>query len=194
MTTALLIVDMQNAFVRAESPFCIPGAQASIPELQRLLGAARDLRWLVVHVVREHRADASDVELPRRRVFLDKGGYAVPGTWGVEIVDELLPLPSEHRIVKPRFSAFMNTNLDSVLRRHGVSRVVVSGTQYPNCIRATAFDALSLDYDVCIARDATSAASVDVASSNIRDLENVGIPCLPTDELLRRAGQPLMNV
>lgn len=186
MTTALLIVDMQNSFVQRSSPFCIQGAQDTVPRVAQLLAGARGRMWLVVHVVRQHRADGSDVEWTRRETFLAQGGYAVQGTTGAEIIPELQPTPNEHVIVKPRFSAFFQTNLDSLLRRHQVHRLVVCGTQYPNCIRATAFDGLSLDYDVVVASDATSAQSQDVALANVRDLQGVGIRCLPVEEIYRK--------
>jgi nicotinamidase-related amidase len=184
MTTALLIVDMQNDFVDPDSPFCIAGARATVPHLSRLLAEARMRGWVVVHVVREHRVDGTDVEWPRREGFLAAGGYAIPGTRGVRIIEELTPVSGEYRIVKPRFSGFMQTNLDAVLRRRGVERVVVCGTQYPNCLRATAFDALALDYRVVVALEATSAKTPEVAAANISDLEAVGIPCRPIDEIL----------
>ncbi len=68
--------------------------------------------------------------------------------------------------------------------RQSVHRLVVCGTQYPNCIRATAFDGLSLNYEVVVASDATSAASEEVAQANIRDLRGVGIGCIPVAELV----------
>ena len=55
-------------------------------------------------------------------------------------------LPGELVLVKRRFSAFFATHLDLLLRRLGTERLVVCGVQTPNCIRATAFDAVSLDY------------------------------------------------
>lgn len=184
MSTALLIVDMQNDFVDPASPFCIAGARETVPEVVRLLDGARSRGWFVVHVVREHDPSAVDVERPRKEAFLARGGYAVPGTRGVRIIEELTPRTGESRIIKPRFSGFMHTNLDATLRHRGITRVVVCGTQYPNCIRATAFDALALDYDVVVALEATSAKTPEVAAANIADLENVGIPCRPIDEVL----------
>ena len=102
------------------------------------------------------RADGSDIEITRREAFLAGPQYAVHGTPGAEIVDGLAPAPNEYRIVKPRFSAFFGTKLDLILRRLGVAEVVLCGTQYPNCIRATAFDAISLGYQTFIITDATS--------------------------------------
>lgn len=180
--TALLIIDMQNDLVDSRSPACIPGALATVARLQELLRRARQEKWLVVHVVREYRRDCSDIELSRADEFRQRP-YLVPGTNGAEIIDQLEPLEGELRLVKSRFSAFMFTPLDSLLRRRGIRHVVVSGTQYPNCIRATSFDALSLDYRVTVVTDATSAATPEVAEANIFDLRNVGIQCTALSEL-----------
>jgi len=189
---ALLIIDMQKDFVLPGSPCCVAGAQATLPALRRLLDTARAKGWLVVHVVREHRADGSDVELFRRRAFLDGRGMCLPGSEGAEIVPELAPQPGEVRLVKRRFSAFLNTELDALLRRHGVDTVVIGGTQYPNCVRATAADAMARDYRAVIVTDACSAQTPEVAAANIFDLRNMGIACAPLDglkELLDRAAE-----
>jgi len=85
-------------------------------------------------------------------------------------------------VVKPRFSAFFGTELELILRRLGVDSVVVCGTQYPNCIRATAFDGLSYGYHTVVITDATSASTLVVAESNIRDMENIGIRCISFEE------------
>lgn len=110
---ALIIIDMQNDFVLPSSPFHVAGAQATIPSVRKLLDIARSREWSVIHVVREYRRDASDVERPRAKDFLERGGYSISGTPGAEIVEELTPLEGEVRIVKQRFSAFMQTDLIS---------------------------------------------------------------------------------
>ena len=181
---SLIIVDMQNDLVLPNSPFRVIGAYETLPAVKKLLEAARSQNWPVFHVVREYRLDGVDIEWPRHDAFLRAGGYRVSGSRGAEIVAELVPRANEYRIVKPRFSAFMQTELDFILRRLGVQNVVICGTQYPNCIRATGFDALSFDYDVTIVTTATSAKSPDIAEANIRDLRNVGIRCVSLEELL----------
>ena len=181
---ALIIIDMQNDFVLPSSPVHVAGAQATVPSVRKLLDTARSRKWSVIHAVREHRRDASDVERPRAKDFLERGGYSISGTQGAGIVEEMAPREGEVRIVKQRFSAFMQTELDLILRRLGVRHVVICGTQYPNCIRATAFDALSLDYEVTIVTSATSAQSQSIAEANIRDLQNVGIRCVSLEDFL----------
>lgn len=182
--TALLIIDMQNDFVRADSPFRVAGARVTVPVIVQVLNRFREHTLPVFHVVREYREDGSDIERFRRPGFLKGESYAVPGTSGCDIIEELQPLAGEYRIVKRRFSAFMQTELDLMLRRKAIEHVVIVGTQYPNCIRATAYDAVALDYDVTVITDATSAASADIAHCNIMDMQNVGIHCVPSGEFL----------
>ena len=61
--------------------------------------------------------------------------------------------------------------------------VIISGTQYPNCIRGTAADAMSYDYDVTVVTDCCSAKTPEIASANITDMENMGIECITLEEL-----------
>jgi nicotinamidase-related amidase len=174
---------MQNDFVLPGAPACVAGAAATVPAIRRLLEDFRARAWPVFQVVREYRADGSDIELPRLPGF-QRQPYLVPGTPGGEIVAELAPLPGEYRVVKNRFSAFMLTELDLMLCRLGVADVVICGTQYPNCIRASIFDAVALGYRVTNVTDATSAQTPEVAAANIRDIAHIGVQCVTLDAYL----------
>jgi len=188
MKPALLVVDMQNDFVLPDAPAAVKGAAATIPRIKAVLDRFRRSGWPVFHVVREYRADGSDIEISRRDAFLAGPGYVISGTTGAEIVRALSPESGEYRIVKPRFSAFFGTELELILRRLAVDRLVLCGTQYPNCIRATAYDGLSHGYPVLVITDATSASDDQVAEANIRDLRNVGIRCVSFEEFDRSIG------
>lgn len=179
---ALLIIDMQKDFVLPGAPVCIRGAQATVPAIRRLLERFRARNRPVFHVIRAYRADGSDIEWSRLAGFLEQP-YLLAGTEGCAIVDELMPLSGEYQIIKPRYSAFMQTELDLMLRRLHVDEVVVCGTQYPVCIRATLMDALALGYRAVSVTDATSAQTPEVAASNIADLTNMGVLCRTVDEL-----------
>jgi nicotinamidase-related amidase len=181
---ALIIIDMQNDFVLPDAPACVSGAYATVPCIKRLLKCFRANGWPVFHVIREYRADGSDIEFTRLDGFLHDKPYVVPGTKGCDVVDGLAPLEGEYRIVKNRFSGFMNTELDFVLRRLGVRHLVICGTQYPNCIRATIFDAIAYGYPVINIVDATSAQTQQIAEANILDLKNIGVDCITLDKFL----------
>lgn len=118
-----------------------------------------------------------DVEIFRSKLFDHRGhGCTVPGTHGAALVDGLAVASGELVVIKKRFSAFMHTNLESLLRRLGVQHVVIAGVQTPNCIRQTAFDAVGLDFpDVTVLEDATASAVPEVQDANLYDMRNVGI-------------------
>ena len=180
---ALLIIDMQRDFVLPGAPLCVAGALPSVPVVRRLLDRARDRGWPVFHVVREHAPDGGDAEPCRRHLFRAGGGVCVAGTTGAAVVDELTPLPGERKLVKTRFSGFYRTSLEDELRALGVSTVLVAGTQYPNCVRGTAVDALYRDFRVIVVSDACSAQTPEVAEANIRNMRGMGIVCEPLDRL-----------
>ncbi|ELS04626.1 nicotinamidase-like amidase [Xenococcus sp. PCC 7305] len=182
--TALIIIDMQNDFVLAGAPMEVAGARAIVPNLKKVLNYFRRASWPVFHVIREYRADGSDIEKPRRDRFLTDQSYCVPGTKGWEIIEELNPVAGEYRLVKNHFSGFMNTELDFMLRRLEVSNIVVCGVQYPNCIRATIYDGVSLGYDVTLVTDAAGAETEAVAKANIYDISNIGVECITTEQFL----------
>lgn len=180
---ALLIIDMQRDFVLPGAPLCVAGALPSVPVVRRLLNQARSRGWPVFHVVREHAPDGSDAEPYRRHLFRAGGGVCVAGSAGAAVVDELAPLPGERKLVKTRFSGFYRTSLEEELRALGVDTVLVAGTQYPNCVRGTAVDALYRDFRVIVVSDACSAGTPEVAEANIRDMRGMGIVCEPLDRL-----------
>lgn len=62
-----------------------------------------------------------------------------------------------------------------LLRTKGIDTLILIGTQTPNCIRATAYDAIARDYQTIVIGDCTSSASKAVQTSNLRDLENAGV-------------------
>ncbi|GIL52602.1 hypothetical protein Vafri_8424 [Volvox africanus] len=96
-------------------------------------------------------------------------------TLGAELVEGLEVRKGELVLVKKRFSAFLHTHLDLVLRRLRVRRVVLCGVQTPNCIRATAVDSLGHDYETLVLSDATGSKSEAVQGANLEDMRCMGI-------------------
>lgn len=183
---ALMIVDMQNDLVLPGSPMKVAGAKATVPIIRKLLDFFRNQKLPIFHIVREYRADGSDIEITRLTNFLERSKMLVPGTPGCEIVEELKPLPREYRIIKNRFSAFMNTELDFILRRLHIRHLVICGAQYPTCIRTTIFDAVSYGYHVISVTDATSANTPEIAKANIRDISEIGVDCIKASEVIKK--------
>jgi nicotinamidase-related amidase len=179
---ALLIIDMQNDFVLDGAPLQVPGATDVIAQIQAIRDTFLEANLPVIHVMRVHRADGSDVEISRRNLFL-KSPFAVEGTDGVEIIRELTPQEGEFVITKTRMSAFLFTELDLLLRSLDADGVVVTGIQTPNCIRATVFDAFAYNYETWLVDDAVMAKNPDIHQDNVRDMQNIGTRIITTDEV-----------
>ena len=185
---ALLVIDMQRGFLSARSPLCIDGAAATVPACAEVIDACRKREIPVFFVTRAYAADGSDVERPRRAAW-EAGGKPLSPGCDAEI-SEAMPEEfgadeRDYHIVKPRYSAFFATELDLVLRRLGVGRVILAGTTTPNCIRATCYDAISLDYDVTVLGDCTSSKTPEIQQSNLRDMENAGAEIISAAEFLK---------
>lgn len=171
---ALLVIDMQNDFVREGSPYRVAGAAGVVPKIQAVLAEFRKRKLPVFHILRIHRQDGSDVEIFRQEKF-KRVPFAVAGTHGAAVIDELAPLPGEYVLTKTRMSAFIGTELDLMLRNLGITTLYVTGIQTPNCVRATVFDAIAYNYSAVLVDDAAGAASEEVHRANVRDMENVGV-------------------
>jgi nicotinamidase-related amidase len=180
---ALLIIDMQNDFVLEGAPLRVAQAAAVVPRIRAVLDAFRNRKMPVFHIVRVHRADGSDVEITRKELF-KKTPFAVAGSQGAAVVDALMPQPGEHVIEKTRMSAFIATELDLVLRTIGVTDLVVTGIQTPNCIRTTVFDAIAYNYPVILLRDAVGAKDDAVHDANVADMAAIGVRIMSAQDLI----------
>ena len=179
---ALLIIDMQNDFVCEGSPYRVAGAAAVIPKIQEVLAEFRKRKLPVFHILRIHRPDGTDVEIIRQEKF-KKLPFAVAGTKGAAVIDELAPRAGEYILTKTRMSAFIGTELDLMLRTLGITTVVVTGIQTPNCIRTTVFDAIAYNYPAIIVDDAVGAATEEIHRANLRDMENIGVRVVKSTDI-----------
>ena len=179
--SALLVIDMEQGFLSPASPHCIPAAAATVPAIARALDTARAKGIPVFFVKRLYRPDGSDVELTRWEGWRAGGRAMAPGSTGElsgQAPEALRPQPGDYTIIKPRWSAFFQTELDLVLRRLGVRTVILTGTTTPNCIRTTAYDAIALDYNTVVLADCTSSRSDEVQRANLEDMACVGVHIL----------------
>ena len=185
--TALIMIDMQNGFIKPNSPFYVAGAAKTVSTCARMLSAARKNGLEVVHVRRKYARDGHDVERTRYEAWVTGGrplSLAADDPASLDCPDPLTPADGDRVVVKPSFSAFFGTPLHNALKKAGISSVVLIGTSTPNCVRATCYDALALGYDVAVCRDATSSSTPEIQQANLGDLERLGIRIIDADEFL----------
>ena len=112
----------------------------------RFRSAGRPVIW----VRQEFKADLSDAFLDMRRRGIK---VTIEGTPGSRILPELERAPTDHEIVKKRYSAFFGTDLEALLLSLGARTLVLAGINSHACVRVTAIDAFQRDYDVILAAD-----------------------------------------
>ncbi|MDQ3912607.1 MAG: cysteine hydrolase [Actinomycetota bacterium] len=147
--SALIVVDMQNDFVKEGGSLVVPDAEATIPAIRNLLDLARQSGIKVVFTQDTHTEGDPEWEVWPEHVR--------EGSWGWQIVDELAPREDELVIRKFRYDAFYGTHLDHFLRVWGVDTLVLCGTVANICVHYTAASAALRWFRVIIPRDATSA-------------------------------------
>lgn len=192
--TALLIIDMQNDLAHPDGALFVPDAAHRADVVGSLQARFRDAQAPVVQAIRSHRADGLDAERFRSPLFGDGAGFCVEQSWGMQPIDRLYPNASEPVVLKRRFSGFMGTELDLLLRRAHVERLVIAGVSLHASVRATAVDAVCLDYEVVIAEDAVATAVPDTRQANLIDLRTLGCRIAPADEIAREISRTTERV
>lgn len=175
--SALLLIDMENGFVEPQGGHCIRYAQSTVPACAQALDIARAKGIPVFFVKRIYRADGSDVELTRYVAWKAGGRACMPASTGfnsAQAPEALRPQPGDYTIIKPRWSAFFQTELDLILRRLDVRRVILAGTTTPNCIRTTCYDAISLEYNVAVLTECCSSQTEEIQRVNLEDMQRAG--------------------
>src|ERR1700756_3489116 len=124
--TALVVVDMQNDFVREGGGLLVPDAEATVPAIRALLELARAHGMRVVYSQDTHREGD-----PEWRIWPE---HAREGSWGWEIIDDLAPARGDVVLRKFRYDAFYGTPLDHLLRLWGVDTLVICGTVANICV------------------------------------------------------------
>jgi len=147
--TAVIVVDMQNDFVRPEGKLYVPTAEATIGPIRGLLERARSAGARVFYTQDTHYDGDPEFEI--------WGEHVRYGTWGWEIVDELKPQPGDIVVQKTRYDGFYGTPLDDLLRVYGIEYTVIVGTVANICVLHTAASAALRWYKVVVPIDGISA-------------------------------------
>jgi nicotinamidase-related amidase len=175
--TALVVVDMQNDFVKHGGDLLVPDAEATVPAIRRLLELARASGMRVVYSQDTHR-----VGDPEWAIWPE---HCREGSWGWEIVAELAPAAVETVLRKLRYDVFYGTPLDHLLRMWAVDTLVICGTVANICVQQTAASAALRWYDVVIPRDAVSALEPFDLEASLRQIAFVFAGRVTTADGLR---------
>ena len=144
--SALLVIDVQNDFVKPSGKLYAKGAEKIIEPIQKLLSKARSAGATVIFTQDWHIKDD-----PEFKIW---GEHTLENTWGAQIVDELKTRESDIVVQKPSYDAFYSTRLDHILRARGVKKLVLTGLMGNICVQCTAVGAAVRGYELVIPVDA----------------------------------------
>jgi len=185
--TALVVIDLQNAFMLPGMPVEVATAREIVPNVTKLAAATRAAGGKVVWVKMnlEGQSEAWRVFFdgdPRRATLAE----LTPGARGFELHADLDARPEDAIVVKRRFSAFIqgSSDIDRHLRDLGIDTVVIVGTLTNVCCESSARDAMMLNYRVVFVSDATAALSDADHNATLASIIRVFGDVATTDEAI----------
>ncbi|WP_085882160.1 cysteine hydrolase family protein [Oceanibacterium hippocampi] len=164
-TTAIVVVDMLNDFCKPGGAMVLPGYERLIGPQRQVIAAGREAGAPIVFVIDAHRGNAR-----QDREFLKRTPHCIEGEWGSGVIDDLEPQADDIRIIKRRYSAFFNTDLDVTLRDFRIRSLVVMGVVTNICVRSTIHDAFFMGYECVVPEDCVAATGPREQESSLYDI------------------------
>ena len=167
-TVALLLIDLQKAFCGDEGTAARNGRDvttcrdAALKCLE-LVAAARRAGVPVIWTRMALHPDYTDGGLMISEIIpmvKERGGLR-EGTADTELIPEAIVEPQDHVVTKQRYSAFIGTNIEVILRSLAIDTLIVGGVTTSMCVESTVRDAAQRDYRTIVVREACSDWAAD---------------------------------
>lgn len=170
---ALLVIDMQNDFCHEEGALARRGADISliqqmVPNLLNLIEAASSVSLPTIYIVTTHDSWTDSA----RWVSRYKEGQVSScrtGSWGAELY-KMSPEEKDRVIIKHRYSAFVGTELDLILRSRLIRNLLITGVGSKVCVESTARDAFMRDYQLVLVEDCMAACTKEEHDSTVKTM------------------------
>ncbi len=176
--SALLIIDLQNDFVRAGAPMEVEDARVTLPKVRQLVQATRKKNIPIIYT--------KFLSGPRKTLLWNwspqieefaacRRGFkrSYPDIEGerycADIVDEIFPEPDDYIVEKYGYSAFKNTNLKDILLSEGITSLIVVGTVTQICVADTVHDAFALGFRVLVVSDLVTSFMGDLQAAFLKN-------------------------
>lgn len=170
-TAALLVIDIQHEFVDEDGAvFCVGGKQM-LPKVKMLIEACRAAGIPVVYTQEVHRPSRIDMG---RELDGNEPDHCLIGSHGVEIMEEIAPEPGDLVVTKPRYDAFIGTDLEYVLNGLGVlpnDTLILCGDATNVCVHYTGAGAHQRDYRIKVVDDCCAGSSLEAHEAALAQLD-----------------------
>jgi ureidoacrylate peracid hydrolase len=186
--TALLIVDVQNDYCHPEGCLAKQGMDVSqthimIPVLDKFIQEARKFKLPIIFIQTIHEPSTDSKTWMKRLKYANEEGLCRKGTWGCEFF-KVSPADQDIVVIKHRYSAFINTRLDSILRSLSISTLLMAGVSTNVCVESTARDGFMLDYDIVFLSDCTAAFSEEAHDMTLKNIDEYFGTVMRSNEII----------
>jgi ureidoacrylate peracid hydrolase len=192
--TALVVVDMQNAFMLPEVAHSLcPMAEKIVPNINRLARAVRETGGTVIWIRTACPQEALQswstyFEMATPENAAKRAQALKPGSKGHELWATLDVRAEDLIVEKNRFSAFIqgSSNLAEILRQRGLDTILVTGTVTNVCCESTARDAMMLNFKTIMVTDGNAAVTDEDHNASLRAFYLMFGDIMSTDMLIGR--------
>ncbi len=163
--TALLVVDMQYGGGAPDGSLVqmlnvdVSNQEDIVTPMVKLKDYFNNNEMLVVNIKTEYKEDFSDWKMLDERFEVKKYKHFVEGSLDAEIIPPLMPKEGEELIIKNRWNAFFNTNLDEILKSKNIKNLIIVGAATDVCVLETCSYAFSLEYNCIVPIETTASFS-----------------------------------
>lgn len=184
---ALLVIDMQRYFLNPESPEFTPSGLVILPNIKNLVAACRNNSIPVIYTRHSHHQSGNDAGI--MKWWWE--GICIESSPESLIAKEIEPTPDERVIIKRRYSAFYNTDLDIILRCLKIEELVICGIMTNMCCESTARDAYYRDYKVFFLADATGSITEEMHLASLLNLAFGFAYVTDTESIIREINEKI---
>ncbi|HEY5870862.1 MAG TPA: isochorismatase family cysteine hydrolase [Candidatus Tectomicrobia bacterium] len=185
-TCAFIIIDIVNAITKGQGPpyTTPPHREALVQNYVRLVAHCRRVGTPLIYTVIHRHPDNRDAPKTLADAGPAGGAPMLAGTPAAEIIEDIRPQPQDWVIMKPRFSAFYGTNLDTILAALGTETLLVGGISTQRSVEGTARDAKNRDLQCIVVSDCCTAGELDVHDLTIQHVLPLLVRVRTTDEVI----------
>lgn len=165
--TALIVIDMQYGGGAPDGSLVqmlnvdVTKQEDIVTPMVKLKDYFNENGMLVVNVKTEYNEDFSDWKMLSERFEVKKYKHFVKGSADAEIIPPLAPREGELMVVKNRWNAFFNTNLDEILKSKNIKNLILVGAATDVCVFETCSNAFSLNYNCIVPIETTASFNAE---------------------------------
>lgn len=173
--TALIVVDVQNDFCHQDGSLAKQGisiemVESMMPSLKELIDQARYNAVPIIFIQTIHETATDSETWINRLKNKSETKICRKNTWGSEFY-QVAPSPTDIIVIKHRYSAFINTRLDSILRTLKIKNLLMTGVSTNICVESTARDGFMLDYNIVFLSDCTAAYTIEEHEATLKNID-----------------------